>query len=122
MEWAIHLLAAGVCDSRLPLPQLPQDVVERFHLLLILAFVVVEEMGNRCAAEHGVARAGASCSPVALCKVSPCLPALAHLPAPCSGAHAPNPVVLWGCLRIYAGEVVIDVIKHAVLGKFNEIR
>lgn len=25
-----------------------QDVVERFHLLLILAFVVVEEMGNRC--------------------------------------------------------------------------
>jgi len=40
----------------------------------------------------------------------------------CSGAHAPNPVVLWGCLRIYAGEVVIDVIKHAVLGKFNEIR
>ncbi len=26
-----------------------QDVVERFHLLLILAFVVVEEMGNRCA-------------------------------------------------------------------------
>ena len=50
------------------------------------------------------------------------LPALAHLPAPGSGAHAPNPVVLWGCLRIYAGEVVIDVIKHAVLGKFNEIR
>ena len=25
-----------------------QDVVERFHLALVLAFVVVEEMGNRC--------------------------------------------------------------------------
>lgn len=49
-------------------------------------------------------------------------PRATHLPAPGSGAHAPNPVVLWGCLRIYAGEVVIDVIKHAVLGKFNEIR
>ncbi len=45
-----------------------------------------------------------------------------HSPPSRSGAHAPNPVVLWGCLRIYAGEVVIDVIKHAVLGKFNEIR
>ncbi|KAI3435954.1 hypothetical protein D9Q98_002012 [Chlorella vulgaris] len=62
-----------------------QDVVERFHLLLVLAFVVVEEMGN-------------------------------------SGARTPNPVLLAGCVRIYAGEVVIDIIKHAVLGKFNEIR
>jgi hypothetical protein len=62
-----------------------QDVVERFHLLLVLAFVVVEEMGN-------------------------------------SGSRSPNPVLLAGCARIYAGEVVIDVIKHAVLGKFNEIR
>ena len=40
----------------------------------------------------------------------------------CSGARAPNPTLLAGCLRIYAGEIVIDVIKHAVLGKFNEIR
>lgn len=39
-----------------------------------------------------------------------------------SGAHAPNPALLAGCVRIYAGEVVIDIIKHAVLGKFNEIR
>ncbi|KAL4458618.1 hypothetical protein ABPG75_013483 [Micractinium tetrahymenae] len=62
-----------------------QDVVERFHLLLILAFVIVEEMGN-------------------------------------SGARSPNPRLLAGCAHIYAGEVVIDIIKHAVLGKFNEIR
>ncbi len=27
-----------------------------------------------------------------------------------------------GCAHIYAGEMVIDIIKHAVLGKFNEIR
>jgi hypothetical protein len=40
----------------------------------------------------------------------------------CSGARTPNPVLLAGCVRIYAGEVVIDIIKHAVLGKFNEIR
>ncbi|KAL4429378.1 hypothetical protein ABPG77_005152 [Micractinium sp. CCAP 211/92] len=62
-----------------------QDVVERFHLLLILAFVIVEEMGN-------------------------------------SGARSPNPRLLMGCAHIYAGEMVIDIIKHAVLGKFNEIR
>lgn len=30
-----------------------QDVVERFHLLLILAFVIVEEMGNRWGAGAG---------------------------------------------------------------------
>ena len=44
------------------------------------------------------------------------------LPVPRSGGRSPNPELLMGCLRIYAGEVVIDVIKHAVLGKFNEIR
>ena len=42
--------------------------------------------------------------------------------AGCSGARTPNPQLLAECLRSYAGEVVIDVIKHAVLGKFNEIR
>lgn len=41
---------------------------------------------------------------------------------PCSGSRSPNPRLLMGCAHIYAGEMVIDVIKHAVLGKFNEIR
>lgn len=62
-----------------------QDVVERFHLILILAFVVVEEMGN-------------------------------------SGHAAPNPGLLAQCAEIFAAEAAIDVVKHAVLGKFNEIR
>lgn len=48
-----------------------------------------------------------------------CLYAPAHA---CSGSRAPNPTLLAGCARIYAGEMVIDIIKHAVLGKFNEIR
>ncbi|KAL6768339.1 hypothetical protein ACKKBF_B38750 [Auxenochlorella protothecoides x Auxenochlorella symbiontica] len=62
-----------------------QDVVERFHLILILAFVVVEEMGN-------------------------------------SGHAAPNAGLLAQCAEIFAAEAAIDVVKHAVLGKFNEIR
>lgn len=33
-----------------------QDVVERFHLLLVLAFVVVEEMGNRWGTVVGLLR------------------------------------------------------------------
>lgn len=50
-------------------------------------------------------------------------PDLAHASAlRCSGARAPNPRLLVGCAHIYAGEMVIDIIKHAVLGKFNEIR
>lgn len=71
-------------------------------------------MGWRAPTQAALLLPRARCSMIA--------PRATHLPAPGSGAHAPNPVVLWGCLRIYAGEVVIDVIKHAVLGKFNEIR
>lgn len=62
-----------------------QDVVERFHLLITLSFVVVEEMGS-------------------------------------SGQTTPNRAILVQCCQIFFSEAVIDVIKHAVLGKFNEIR
>lgn len=34
----------------------------------------------------------------------------------------PNTGLLWQCGQILAAEVVIDVLKHAVLGRFNEIR
>ncbi|GAB4821944.1 hypothetical protein N2152v2_008990 [Parachlorella kessleri] len=62
-----------------------QDVVERFHLLITLSFVVVEEMGS-------------------------------------SGHSSPNRAIVVQCCQIFFSEAVIDVIKHAVLGKFNDIR
>ena len=34
----------------------------------------------------------------------------------------PNAGLLWQCGQILAAEVAIDVLKHAVLGRFNEIR
>ena len=34
----------------------------------------------------------------------------------------PNVELLRRCAYVFAAEMVIDVIKHAVLGKFNEIR
>ena len=34
----------------------------------------------------------------------------------------PNSGLLWQCCQILAAEVAIDVLKHAVLGRFNEIR
>jgi hypothetical protein len=42
-----------------------QDVVERFHLLLVLGFVMVEEMGNRCAS---LERCPSSCRVVPACR------------------------------------------------------
>ena len=62
-----------------------QDVVERFHLLISLLFVLVEEMDN-------------------------------------SGNWLPSKPLLWQCSQIFLAELVIDVAKHAVVGKFNEIR
>ena len=62
-----------------------QDVVERFHLIAVLLFVVVEEMVN-------------------------------------SGQNVPNPRLLRQCVYVFFSEMCIDVIKHAVLGKFNEVR
>jgi len=62
-----------------------QDVVERFHLLVVLSFVLVEEAGG-------------------------------------SGARTPSARLLSQCGYVFLAEIVIDVTKHAVLGKFNEIR
>lgn len=62
-----------------------QDVVERFHLIIVLAFVLVEEMSG-------------------------------------TGAALPSARLMSHMGYILLAEVVIDVTKHAVLGKFNEIR
>ena len=35
---------------------------------------------------------------------------------------SPNRGLVWQCTQILAAEVAIDVLKHAVLGRFNEIR
>ncbi|PNW86543.1 hypothetical protein CHLRE_02g091000v5 [Chlamydomonas reinhardtii] len=61
------------------------DAVERFHLWVVLAFVVVEEMDS-------------------------------------SSSWAPPPDYLRVCGLMLAAEVGIDVVKHAVLGKFNDVR
>lgn len=39
-----------------------------------------------------------------------------------SGHWLPNQDLLWQCGQIFLAEVTIDVAKHAVVGKFNEIR
>ena len=62
-----------------------QDVVERFHLFVILSFVLVEEMSG-------------------------------------TGQPLPSVRLLCQCGYVMLAEAVIDVTKHAVLGKFNEIR
>ncbi|KAK9813486.1 hypothetical protein WJX73_001775 [Symbiochloris irregularis] len=62
-----------------------QDVVERFHLVLALSFVLAEEMVS-------------------------------------AGRVWPNAHLLWQSAYILGAEVAIDVLKHAVLGRFNEIR
>ena len=62
-----------------------QDVTERFHLLLTMVFVAVEEMDN-------------------------------------NGASSPSPELLRRCAYIFGAEVVIDIIKHAVLTKLSDIR
>jgi hypothetical protein len=61
------------------------DIVERFHLLLAMAFVALEDMDS-------------------------------------SAAWLPAAATVLECLRILASESLIDIIKHAVLGKFNDIR
>lgn len=62
-----------------------QDIVERFHLFVVFAFVIVEEMVG-------------------------------------TGSSRPSSRLLAQCAYVLLAEVVIDVTKHAVLGKFNEIR
>ena len=61
------------------------DMVERFHLILALAFVLAEEMVS-------------------------------------AGRMWPNGRLLWQSAHIMAAEVAIDILKHAVLGRFNEVR
>ncbi|KXZ44340.1 hypothetical protein GPECTOR_69g433 [Gonium pectorale] len=61
------------------------DAVERFHLVVVLSFVVVEEMDS-------------------------------------AASWAPPPDYLRVCGLMAAAELVIDVVKHAVLGKFNDVR
>ena len=39
-----------------------------------------------------------------------------------SSTWVPSASLVWKCSQIFIAEVCIDVIKHAVLGKFNEIR
>ena len=39
-----------------------------------------------------------------------------------SGQWLPSRQLLWQCGQIFLAEVVIDIAKHAVVGKFNEIR
>lgn len=62
-----------------------QDVIERFHLLIILSFVLVEE-------------------------------------ASAAGASSPSPRLMAQCGYVVLAEIGIDIVKHAVLGKFNDIR
>lgn len=62
-----------------------QDIHERFHLLVALCFVLVEDMDS-------------------------------------AASWTPAVYLLVECVRIMGWEAVIDVIKHAVLGKFNDIR
>ena len=67
------------------LESIQKDIVERFHLLVVLAFVAAEDAAN-------------------------------------GGGWLPAPPTLFECARIFGWEVAIDITKHAVLGKFNDIR
>ena len=62
-----------------------QDIIERFHLYVILSFVLVEESVG-------------------------------------SGQPLPSQRLVVQCMYVLFAEIVIDVTKHAVLGKFNDIR
>ena len=62
-----------------------QDIVERFHMVVALTFVLAEEAAGR-------------------------------------GAALPSKRMLLQCAYVMLAETVIDIIKHAVVGKFNEIR
>lgn len=62
-----------------------QDIVERFHLFVVLFFVLVEEAVG-------------------------------------TGSPTFSTRLMWQCGYVLLAEVVIDVTKHAVLGKFNDIR
>lgn len=82
-----------------------QDCVERFHLLAALAFVLVE------AAAAGKGGGGSAAEP------SHSSPSSSY-----SFWSRPDALLLARCGHVFAAEVAIDVAKHAVLSKFNEVR
>ena len=84
-----------------------QDCVERFHLLTALAFVLVE------AAAAGKGGGGSAAEPAA---------GAASSSSSFSFWSRPDTLLLTRCGHVFAAEVAIDVIKHAVLSKFNEVR
>ncbi|KAG1677819.1 hypothetical protein FOA52_008583 [Chlamydomonas sp. UWO 241] len=61
------------------------DVVERFQLMCVLVFIIVEDMDS-------------------------------------SATFVPSSSILRESLRILGAEVVIDIVKHACVGKFNDVR
>ena len=93
-----------------------QDCVERFHLLAALAFVLVEAAAAGEAEEEGSA---AEASPQAAVGglFFPLFPASSF-----SFWSRPDALLLTRCGHVFAAEVAIDVIKHAVLTKFNEVQ
>lgn len=99
-----------------------QDMVERFHLLLILAFVLAEEMGSsghRLPNRQLLVQVGCRCRELG--------PEADVLPLRHGGrilkTVGPHCHFCWvQCGTIFMAEVVIDVVKHAVLGQQNGIR
>jgi hypothetical protein len=85
-----------------------QDCVERFHLLAALAFVLVEAAA---AGKGGSGGGGGSAAEPSSSSSSSY-----------SFWSRPDALLLTRCGHVFAAEVVIDVIKHAVLSKFNEVR
>lgn len=39
-----------------------------------------------------------------------------------TGSLQPSPAMVWACARIFACEVMVDILKHTALSKFNSIR
>eukprot|EP00891_Asterochloris_glomerata_P007670 jgi/Astpho2/7670/Aster-02552 len=93
------------------------DIVERFHLLVSLSFVLVEDMDNSGTVSMF------SCPSSLLLSISN-LPAGHWVTKAELLQHSVCIIakLLRRCAYVFAAEVVIDIIKHAVLGKFNEIR
>lgn len=90
-----------------------QDVVERFHLGLALAFVLVEA----AAAAGGGSGSGSGAA-------SASAPPGGDSPAasPSSPFASIAPLLLRRCAQVAGAEVAIDLIKHAVVCKFNDVR
>jgi hypothetical protein len=92
-----------------------QDVVERFHLALALAFVLVEAAaagsGNASASATAAAAGGGGAGS-----------AESLLASASSSFTSIAPVLLRRCAQVLGAELAIDLIKHAVVCKFNDVR